>query len=164
MFYPKNAEIPDSLEFDDYVLLPITTTKISPLEYADDYEDHLAIQNDIKSHQQRKAFTFFLLNTKSVRPDLLGGVKINPGPPMLESSEKYQALINFWVTGSGRGKNLDKRLLTVLISWFKQEWAFDQVFFEPEMGHHRTLQIKLFTEAGLELKLGHEYGPDSIYG
>ncbi|MCA9808520.1 MAG: hypothetical protein KC476_11250 [Cyanobacteria bacterium HKST-UBA06] len=170
MFYPKNVQIPTKLEIAKYVLLPITVAEVSYFEYADatgdipDYDGYLILEGYIKQHQRGTALTFFLLDKTSDKPELVGGVHIRPGTHRLEPSGKYQAIVDFWVTRSKLADNLDKQILEALITWFKQAWAFDQVFFEPEMGYHRTRQMKLFTEAGLEHKFGYKHGSHPIYG
>jgi hypothetical protein len=59
------------------------------------------------------------------------------------------AYVSFWVRSTRLADDLDKRLLTTLIPWFLDEWAFFHVLFFAQRSEER--QIRLFKELGLRL-------------
>lgn len=77
-----------------------------------------------KEHDERIAFTYTVLDpTGSI---CLGCVYIHhlkEGP----MGGDHSAVFRFWILQSHLDKNLDRRLLTFLIDWFRNDWAFSRV-------------------------------------
>src|SRR5205823_11987465 len=59
------------------------------------------------------------------------------------------AYVSFWVRSTRLADHLDRRLLTAVIPWFLNEWAFSHVLFFAQKREER--QIRLFEEMGLRL-------------
>ena len=59
------------------------------------------------------------------------------------------AYLSLWVRSTRLADHLDRRLLTALVPWFLNEWAFSHVLFFTQKSEER--QIMLFEEMGLRL-------------
>ena len=179
LFYPEDAQVPDRLQTEEYLLRPLRTTDVE-LDYdalmtskemlrrwsqsdwpTDDFtlEDNL---RDLKRHEQehleRKAFTFTMLDLTET--ECLGCVYINPLEFMLKVFKAtaadlatvggYEAIVGFWVRQARLADDLDRRLLRALIPWLRHDWAFSRVSFLCNDQDAR--QVNLLTEAGLHLR------------
>ncbi len=59
------------------------------------------------------------------------------------------AYVSFWVRSTRLADHLDRRLLTALIPWFLNEWAFSHVLFFAQKSE--VHQIQQYEEMGLRL-------------
>jgi GNAT superfamily N-acetyltransferase len=188
LFYPTEANVPDRLQADEFYLRPLTVDDVE-LDYAalmaskemlrrwggrgwpaDDFTlgDNLKDLEDHQGeHRQGKAFTYTVMNTR--RPECLGCVYIEPlskhlaldnAPDTYTEAGDYRASVRFWVTEPRRADGLESRLLAALISWFKREWAFKEMFFRANDRDRR--QIELFEEAGFVLR--YAVDPEDVRG
>jgi RimJ/RimL family protein N-acetyltransferase len=107
----------------------------------DDFTLEMNIK-DLKEHEEehndRIAFTYTVVDpTGSI---CLGCVYISP-PEEGTMNGDYVAILRFWVRQSYLNKDLDKRLLQVLIKWFREEWAFSQTVLTVAKDDERQNQI-----------------------
>jgi hypothetical protein len=59
----------------------------------------------------------------------------------------YRARTAFWARQSRLDDDLDRRLLSALIDWFRQDWAFSRVVFFTSEQDER--QQRILADAGL---------------
>ncbi len=117
-------------------------------------EDLIDLERHEREHGERVAFTYTVMNPAET--ECLGCLYINPLERILghdaESSAYLSdntAYVSFWVRSSRLADHLDKCVLTALIPWFLNEWAFSHVLFFAQKNEER--QIRLFEEMGLHL-------------
>jgi hypothetical protein len=127
-----------------------------------------------QEHQSRVAFTYTMMNL--AQSECLGCVYVNQlgelfrlasAPEMTPGSDEDQpAIVRFWVRQSRLGDDLDWRFLQALIGWFKEQWAFNHVFFRANDRDER--QKRLLAKAGLlrryTLDIPGRLGPFLAYG
>jgi len=177
-FYPINTPIPERLQTDEFLLVPLTpahleldyaalmsnkkmlrlwsgsswpTDKFKLNENLDDLEWHW------DEHQKRIAFTFTVLSP--TEDTCLGCVYIKSFAEILANNNEwkttvsdYDALVRFWVAQPTFNYGLDKMLLDALRQWFASDWAFTHVYWHTPINNQQ--QITLFQANGLE-ELGH---------
>ena len=174
LFYPKNAEIPEGLQAEEFLLRPLTVADVE-LDYAallvsremlrrwggrewpaDDFslEDNFKdLEEHHREHLERLAFTYTVMHPR--RPECLGCVYLDPLDRVLaldraanggEAAGNYRVSVRFWVTEPRLAGGLDRRLLEALISWLDREWAFEELFFR--VNDRDLRQVALLEEAG----------------
>jgi hypothetical protein len=175
MFYPGDAPVPEVLQTDEFILRPLRATDVQ-LDYdavissraelllssggtwpkvGFTLEEDLAdLERHEQEHRERIAFTYTVMNPAET--ECLGCLYMNPVERLLgndaESGEYLSdntAYLSFWVRSTRLADSLDKHLLTSLIPWFLNEWAFSHVLFFAQKSEER--QIQLFEEMGLRL-------------
>ena len=171
-FYPEDAPVPQELRTDEFILRPLRVSHVE-IDYAAVMDSKLTLRvmsqsgwpsddftlemnlNDLEEHQEehdnRTAFTYTVLDpTESI---CMGCVYIKhlKERPM---KNDYAALFRFWVRESYLKQNLDRRLLEVLIDWFRNDWAFSRVVFT--IANENEGQNQLVKD--LNLQLVHTYG------
>jgi len=173
MFYPSDGPVPESLQTDEFFLRPLRATDVSldydavissraellrasggvwPREGFTLEEDVADLERHEQEHRERVAFTYTVMNPAET--ECLGCLYIGPLERLLghdAGSGEYvsdsAAYVSFWVRSTRLADDLDQRLLTALIPWFLNEWAFLHVFFFAQKQEER--QIRLFEEKGL---------------
>jgi hypothetical protein len=111
---------------------------------------------DLEMHEQefldRAAFAYTVMNPTET--ECLGCIYIDPLENFLDHVPEgagylldKTAYVTFWARQSRLADELDRRLLQALISWFRNEWAFEHVVFLAQKPQER--QIRLYEEAGL---------------
>lgn len=109
------------------------------------------LQRHEREHEERKAFTFTVMETHRAR--CLGCVYIVPPWPQAGKvceGASHPAMVSFWVRESELAQDLDKHLLATLREWLKTEWVFDCLAFTISQDNER--QARIFQEANLELR------------
>ncbi len=174
LFYPETAEVPAGLRAGEFLLEPLRTTHVE-LDYAalmeskemlrrwsqsdwpsDDFtleQNYQDLDEHEREHQERAAFTYTVLSLAAT--ECLGCVYIRPVAPLMEQEDarvapeggEYRGRTAFWVRQSRLAEDLDRRLLTTLMDWFKRDWAFSRVVFFTSARDERQMQI--LVEAGL---------------
>jgi hypothetical protein len=175
MFYPRDVPVPEALQTNEFLLRPLRTTDVQldyeavissraellrsrggtwPREGFTLEEDLADLERLEREHRERFAFTFTMMNPAET--ECLGCLYMNPLERLLEHgavSDEYlsdnTAYVSFWVLSTRLADHLDRRLLTALIPWFLNEWAFSHVLFFAQKSEER--QIMLFEEVGLRL-------------
>ena len=178
MFYPAHASVPEQLQTEEFLVRPLRATDVA-LDYdavissraelwlrsggtwpreGFTLEENLAdLLRHEREHLEGAAFTYTVMNP--TQTECLGCLYINPLGQMLQrtggSTEQLAAIgaceawVTFWVRQSRLADNLDERLLSALLVWFRTEWAFNRVTFAARKEQKR--QIQLFIMAGLHL-------------
>ena len=113
-----------------------------------------------KEHTERLAFTFTILSV-----DLkvcLGCVYIHPfvgdvlTTPSWVNNQQYCAMIRFWVRNSHQNTDLERFISNSIVSWIKQDWAFDVSIFATSekcvQQQDLWLSIGLQEDGRIELK------------
>ncbi len=191
-FYPPDKDVPDILQSEEFVLVPLT-----PAHVQVDYEAVMASREMLRlwsgsdwpregftlaenlddlawhdqEHREREAFTYTVLDPG--QGICLGCVYIRPlhdlvdaNPTKLMDIGEYEAIARFWVRSSYLGSGLDQRLLKALIDWFAQDWFFSRLFFHTRQ--ENLQQAALFEAAHLEKQLTLQYsqrgGTHLFYG
>jgi len=175
MFYPSDAPVPEVLQTNEFLLRPLRATDVQldydavissraqllrssggtwPREGFTLEEDLADLQRHEQEHRERIAFTYTVMNPAGT--ECLGCLYMNPLERLLrrdaESSaylSENTAYVSFWVRSTRLADHLDRRLLTTLIPWFLNEWAFSNVLFFAQESEER--QIRLFEEMGFRL-------------
>jgi hypothetical protein len=175
MFYPSDVSVPEVLRTDEFLLHPLRATDVQldydavissraqllfssggtwPKEGFTLEEDLADLERHEREHHERVAFTYTVMNPAET--ECLGCLYMNPLERLLghdAGSDTYlsdnTAYVSFWVRSTYLADGLDKRLLTALIPWFLNEWAFSHVLFFAQKREER--QIRLFEEMGLRL-------------
>lgn len=177
-FYPENEQVPEYLQTEEFVILPLTPTHVE-LDYAAlmsnkemlrlwsgspwPSNDFTLAQNlaDLEwhwsEHQERIAFTFTVLNHTEDR--CLGCIYIKPMAEILAHNETWQALAEPVEAPAHNAlirfwtiNNLDSTLFPILQQWFTTDWAFSKIYWHTP-GNNQP-QITLFQNNGLT-SLGH---------
>ncbi len=175
MFYLSDAPVPEVLRTDEFLLRPLRAIDVQ-LDYdavissrsqllpssggswpkeGFTLEENLAdLERHEREHRERVAFTYTMMNPAET--ECLGCLYMNPLERILghdaESGEYLRentAYVSFWVLSTRLADHLDRRVLTALIPWFLNEWAFSHVLFFAQKSEER--QIMLFEEMGLRL-------------
>jgi hypothetical protein len=154
MFYSSDAPVPEMLRTEEFLLRPLRATDVQfdydavissggtwPREGFTLEEDLADLERHEREHHERFAFTYTMMNPLT---RLLGH---DAGSDTYLSDNT--AYVSFWVRSTYLADGLDKRLLTALIPWFLNEWAFLHVLFFAQKREER--QIQLFEEMGLRL-------------
>jgi hypothetical protein len=175
MFYPDDANVPDMLRTDDFLLRPLRATDVQldydavissraelllssggtwPREGFTREENLADLERHEQEHHDRVAFTYTIMNP--AESECLGCLYINPPERLIghnEEAGKYlsdnAAFVDFWVRHSRLADQLDRRVLQALIPWFQNEWAFSQVLFIAQRIEERL--VWLYEEMGLRL-------------
>ena len=175
MFYPSDVSVPQVLRTDEFLLRPLRATDVQldydaviisraellrssggtwPREGFTLEEDLADLERHELEHHERVAFTYTVMNPAET--ECLGCLYINPLERLLgrgtESGEYLSdntAYVSFWVRSTRLADHLDRRVLTALIPWFLNEWAFSHVLFFAQKREER--QIRMFEEMGLRL-------------
>src|SRR5215472_10281469 len=175
MFYPSDVPVPEVLRTDKFLLRPLRATDVQldydavissraqllrssggtwPREGFTLEEDLADLERHEREHRERVAFTYTVLNPAET--ECLGCLYMNPLERILghdAESGVYlsdsTAYVSFWVRSTRLADHLDRRVLTALIPWFLNEWAFSHVLFIAQKSEER--QIRLFEEMGLRL-------------
>jgi hypothetical protein len=175
MFYPRDARVPEVLRTDEFLLRPLRATDVQldydavissrpellrssggtwPKEGFTLEEDLADLERHEQEHRERVAFTYTVMNLTET--ECLGCLYMNPLERILghdAESGAYlsdsTAYVSFWVRSKRLADHLDRRLLTALVPWFLNEWAFSHVLFFTQKSDER--QIMLFEEMGLRL-------------
>lgn len=175
MFYPRDVPVPEALQTNEFLLRPLRTTDVQldyeavinsraellrssggtwPREGFTLEEDLADLERHEREHRERFAFTYTMMNPAETK--CLGCLYMNPLERLLEHgavSDEYlsdnTAYVSFWVLSTRLADHLDRRLLTALIPWFLNEWAFSHLLFFAQKSEER--QIMLFEEVGLRL-------------
>ena len=175
MFYPSDEPVLEMLRTDEFLLRPLRATDVQldydavissraqllrssggtwPREGFTLEEDLADLERHEREHRERVAFTYTMMNPAET--ECLGCLYMNPLERILghdaESGEYLSdntAYVSFWVRSTRLADELDRRLLTALIPWFLNEWAFSHVLFFAQKSEER--QIMLFEEMGLRL-------------
>jgi hypothetical protein len=176
MFYPSDAPVPEVLQTNEFLLQPLRATDVQldydavissraqllrssggnwPREGFTLEEDLADLERHVQEHRERIAFTYTVMNPAET--ECLGCcLYMNPLERLLwrdaESSvylSENTAYVSLWVRSTRLADHLDRRLLTALIPWFLNEWAFSNVLFFAQESKER--QIRLFEEMGLRL-------------
>ena len=173
MFYPADAQVPEALRTDEFLVRPLRATDVT-LDYdavinsraelllgsggtwpreGFTLEENLAdLERHEREHRERVAFTYTVMNPAET--ECLGCIYIGPLTRILgkdagngEYLSDKAAYVNFWVRQSRLADHLDRRLLQALIPWFQNEWAFLHVIFFAQNIEERY--IGLYQEMGL---------------
>jgi hypothetical protein len=191
-FFPNDRNVPDFLEGEDFILLPLTTAQVQI-----DYEAVMASKEMLRlwsgstwpregftlaenladlawhqqEHQDRQAFTFTVLDvTQEV---CLGCVYIRPltdlvaaNPGVLVNIGEDEAIVRFWVRTSHLGCGLDRRLLKALAEWFAAAWPFSRYLFHTRRMNAQQVALfeKLPLQRELELQYAKRGGTHYFYG
>jgi hypothetical protein len=175
MFYPSDAPVPEMLRTDEFLLRPLRATDVQldydavissraqllrssggtwPKEGFTLEEDLADLERHEQEHRERVAFTYTVMNLTET--ECLGCLYMNPLERILgydAESGAYlsdsTAYVSFWVRSTRLADHLDRRVLTALVPWFLNEWAFSHVLFFTQKSEER--QIMLFEEMGLRL-------------
>lgn len=175
MFYQSDAPVPEALRTNEFLLRPLGATDVQldfeavissraqllrssggtwPREGFTLEENLADLERHEREHRDRVAFTFTVMN--SAETECLGCLYMNPLERLLGHEAKSgaylidnTAYVSFWVRSTRLADDLDRRLLTALILWFLNEWAFSHVLFFAQKSEER--QIQLFEEMGLRL-------------
>jgi hypothetical protein len=175
MFYPRDAPVPEVLRTNEFLLRPLRATDVQldydavissrdellrssggtwPREGFTLEEDLAELERHEREHRERVAFTYTVMNPAET--ECLGCLYMNPLERLLghaAESGTYlndnTAYVSFWVRSTRLADHLDRRLLTALIPWFLNEWAFSHVLFFAQKSEER--QIRLFEDMGLQL-------------
>jgi len=173
MFYPSEGHVPETLQTDEFLLRPLRATDVQldydavtssraellrgsggtwPREGFTIEEDLADLERHEQEHHKRVAFTYTVMNLAET--ECLGCLYIGPLERLLghdAGSGAYlsdcTAYVSFWVRQSRLADHLGRRLLTALIPWFQNAWAFLHVLFIAQKRKDR--QIRLFEEMGL---------------
>jgi RimJ/RimL family protein N-acetyltransferase len=168
-FFPEDAPVPEEKRTPRLVLRPLRATDVE-LDYdavmssteelrrwsgsewpADGFtlaENLADLERHEREHNERKAFTFTILNAEGTR--CLGCVYIVPIWPeavQLCEGAAHAAAVGFWVRTSELAGDLDRHLIAILCDWFRNEWAFDTILFTSNP--QETRQAALLAEPGL---------------
>jgi len=174
--YPENKIVPRGFETDEMIIRPLQTTDVEADYEAimesremlriwdqsewpeDDFtmEDNLSdLQDHQNEHEARESFTFTVMDP--VYHTCLGCVYIyglrgilralGAADDDLETVEKSDAYVTFWVRSSRLADGLDQRLLHQLVEWFEHEWAFARIAWGTNTADQH--QMALFVKAGL---------------
>jgi hypothetical protein len=106
-------------------------------------------------HKAREAFTFTVMNHEETRCE--GCVYINgweqacrhmglSTPP--NDRRDFDAITSFWVRDSAMERELDRELVSGLLEWFGDEWAFGRTLFL--VNRDLTRDIQVLEDAGLD--------------
>lgn len=168
-FYPARAPVPEEKRTPRLLLRPLRATDVeldydavmssaealrrwSGSEWPRDgftLAENLAdLERHEREHNERKAFTFTVVNPKETR--CLGCVYLVPVWPEVDAlcvGAAHAAAVDFWVRTSELAGDLDRHLLATALDWFGSEWAFDCILFTNHP--QETRQAALFAEAGL---------------
>jgi hypothetical protein len=175
MFYPSDALVPEVLRTDEFLLRPLRATDVLldydavissraqllrssggtwPKEGFTLEEDLADLERHEQEHRERVAFTYTMMNP--AQTECLGCLYMNPLERLLgrgteggEYLSDNTAYVSFWVRSTRLADSLDRRVLTALIPWFLNEWAFSHVLFFAQKSEER--QIRLFEEMGLRV-------------
>jgi hypothetical protein len=166
-FYPDDALVPVELRTDEFFLRPLRAADV-----ALDYEAVMATQEslrqrtagrwprpgftieenlaDLEGHeadfQARRGFTYTVMNPNETR--CLGCVYVYPLEDETDGKTgDSQAVIWFWIRPDGVAADLDRRVLEAIVSWRRNDFAFDRVLFRAWAGDER--QTALMGEVGL---------------
>ena len=176
MFYPANADVPETLQTDVFLVRPLRATDVEldydavissraelwlrnggewPREGFTLQENLADLVRHEREHLERMAFTYTVMNPAET--ECLGCIYINPLASTLKQARgsaeqlagigNHEAWVTFWVRQSRLVDDLDARLLHALLNWFKTEWAFTHTVFSARKEQER--QIRLFDEAGM---------------
>jgi hypothetical protein len=174
-FYPDDAPVPVELRTGEFVLRPLRATDV---EF--DYEAVMATQEalrrvsggtwprpdftleenlaDLQGHEAdffaRRGFTYTVVDPTETR--CLGCVYAYP--PKVEGGDgarDHEAEVWFWVRPDGVAADLDRRLLAALISWLRDDFAFERVLFRAVADDER--QTAIFGDAGLRMVASRPY-------
>ncbi len=169
-FYPKNIAPPHQLTTDRLMLRPLLESDVEL-----DFEAVMASAEQLRNwsqtdwprdgftlaenlddlarheqeHNQREAFTYTVLNLDGSR--CLGCVYITPLPTGAEeacSGALYAGNVSFWARSSEIAADLDRHLLSALLSWLDEAWRFNCVTFIIAQSNER--QAALLEEAGFK--------------
>lgn len=166
-FYPEDATVPEGLITKDFHLRPLRVSD-AEIDYAavmdsksmlrlmsqsgwpeDDFtleKNRKDLREHEKEHDEGTAFTYTVLDpTESTCLGCVYIEHLKEGP----MKGDYVAMLQFWIRQTYLGRNLDRLLLSQLIDWFRNEWAFSQVIFVVADADER--QVQLATEFNLQL-------------
>jgi len=157
LFYPENASIPSHLKTEELLIRPLRATDVElDYKAVMESQDFLLIRTnggwprvgftieenlkDLERHEKgfndRNEFTYSIMNHSETR--CLGCIYITPFSQTLrrilpkDDFESYnvgdfEAQVSFWMIPDCVKQDMDKRLLQVLVKWFKDEWLFSKV-------------------------------------
>jgi hypothetical protein len=177
-FYPENALVPTVLHTEELVLRPLTTQH-NPLDYEAVMASQEQLRQgsthgwpragftlaenlaDLSEHErefvERKAFVYTVLDPGETR--CLGCVYIYPRERVLRACHADAAAIaaigddeaevSFWARTDRLADELDRRLLTALLPWLTEAFAFAHVR-HGALGRQRR-QLALYRAAGLRV-------------
>jgi hypothetical protein len=167
--------VPEVLRTDKFLLRPLRATDVKldydavissraqlllssggtwPKEGFTLEEDLADLERHEREHRERVAFTYTVLNLAET--ECLGCLYMNPLERILGHDAENgahlsdsTAYVSFWVRSTRLADHLDRRVLTAVIPWFLNEWAFSHVLFFAQKCEER--QIRRFEEMGLRL-------------
>ena len=185
LFYQNDADVPEGLQTEDFLLRPLTVEDVEP-DYAalmaskemlrcwggrdwpaDDFtlEDNFAdLEVHHREHLERQAFTYTVMHPR--RPLCLGCIYIDPLERVLaldraaSEAGDFRASVRFWVTEPYLDGGLERDLLRTLISWLDRDWPFEEVFFRANDRDLR--QVTLLEEFGFEPR--YTVNPQGVRG
>ncbi len=177
-FYPAGAVVPVELRTDDVLLRMLRASDVDldydaviasrailwlrsdgrwPREGFTREENLADLEEHEAEHRERAAFTYTVMDPTET--ECLGCVYIIPFARLLERAgaddgikatvREDEAAVSFWVRQSRLADNLDRRLLSALLPWFRQDWAFSRVVYTAN--RRETRQQDLYSSAGLRL-------------
>jgi hypothetical protein len=169
-FYPDDMPVPTELRTDEFLLRPLRAADVDL-----DYEAVMATQEtlrrgsggrwprpdftleenlaDLQGHEEdfhaRRGFTYTVMNPTETR--CLGCVYAYPPRDDAggDGARDYEAAVWFWIRSDGVADDLDRRLLAALVSWLRNDFAFERVLFRTEADDER--RVALLGEAGLQV-------------
>jgi len=179
-FSDPKIPVPARLETDEFVLRPIraadaagdhaavmeTRKHLRVWEQSAWPEESFSVEANRKDlveleqrHAERRAFTYAVVDPKDV--ECLGCVYIFPTTATFlakstvtpiddDAWADLDAVIYFWVRTSRMETEMDKRLLTALRTWMREEWSFARtVYVTNEQFEH---QVDLLNRTDLRLR------------
>lgn len=194
LFYPADAPVPESLRTSDLYLTMLAPehverdfdafmTSIERLQLwsggswpTEDFTIARNMEDMIRhssEHLAREAFTYTVLSPDEARCE--GCIYINgwdatarhlrlDAPP--EGARDLDALTEFWVRDSALERELDRQLITGLLTWFADEWAFERALFL--INRDQVRDVTILEEAGLSrlytFDTSREPGRFYVYG
>lgn len=193
-FYPADAPVPEILKTAEFTLRPLTPDHVE-LDHAALMksktmlrlwsghpdggwpQDDFSVADNMKDmewhygdHLARTAFTFTVLTP--AEDEVLGCIYIVPFAPLMDENphlaelvQDHAALIRFWAVEPRLADGLDERLLSRLLTWLNEEWAFEQSFFHTF--NQNTQQASTLERCGLHqvapIDLGKRGGSHLLY-
>jgi hypothetical protein len=170
-FYPPWAAVPERLQDPEFVLRPLRVEDaeldyaavmeskellrcwgggswpVDDFTVADNVED---LKVHEREHRAVEAYTFTMMNPEE--NECLGCVYFTPliellergvnlGPNDLAGVDDFETVVRFWVRSSRLDERLDEKLLDRLLSWLREVWAFDKVYFRANDQDKRQIQL-----------------------
>lgn len=180
-FYPSDKDVPDILETDEFVLVPLRPGHVH-IDYAAVMSSQEMLRMwsgstwprdgftlaenlaDLEWHDQeqreRVAFTYTVLDPE--QETCLGCIYIRPLSDLadanngkLDDIRADEAIARFWVRSSLLDSKLDLHLLEALSRWFAKSWHFSRLYFHTRAANSQ--QTVLFEAAGMKKRMTLHY-------